>query len=229
MSQRYRWLRFLHHSLQKLSPFKGRKQILNRLYLRYPSVLVYKSYPRLGDGNISSLFSGNINLASLPDKGTETLSYTQNRHLRILSFTKTYPDKGTETLLHYHLHIVEIQFTKAIPVQRTETFALYFILSQPYSYSTGLQKLSPLRGRKQLLSKACVSTLLAVCKSYPRQGDGNTNHFFLTMVSFRLQKLTPIMGRKRIRNYSPAYRYGQFTKAYPVNCTPPFSTLKIRY
>ena len=94
----------------------------------------------------------------------------------ILKFTKANPDKGTETITTINLFIslVAELFTKANPDKGTETMLGMDELSEDDKLS--LQKLTPIRGRKQL------------------------HHWHLTESQAGLQKLTPIRGRKLIAN-----------------------------
>ena len=75
-------LSLCRNRLQKLTPIRGRKLIVIKSFGTNELPYVYKSYPRLGDGNLYFF------LARLIVCGLE--------------FTKAYPDRGTETLCSSH-------------------------------------------------------------------------------------------------------------------------------
>ena len=109
--------------------------------------MVYKSYPRLGDGNICGniiLVRDTTSLQKLSPFRGRKLNTTKFYNCSSRQFTKANPVKGTETLSHTIEPIAQsTPFTKANPVKGTETLLPRVSPSNPLKQFT---KANPVKG-----------------------------------------------------------------------------------
>ena len=81
-----------------------------------------------------------------PDKGTKTIRWLNGKYRFMALFTEVNPDKGTKTMAQHLKVLISILFTEVNPDKGTKTVLDVSLVSSPSS--DGLQKLTPIRGRK---------------------------------------------------------------------------------
>ena len=158
---------YLPQRLQKLSPFRGRKRFSEICIVSILSA-VYKSYPRLGDGNkFFRLFRYTHILERL-----QKLSSIRGRKLNLIytavslprCLQKLTPIRGRKEVVSVSLLILQGRLQKLPPFRGRKPNLLNFI-----NYSLfRLQKLTPVRGRKPFRPPDTVVTKYARLQTYPR-------------------------------------------------------------
>ena len=154
--------------------------------------MVYKSYPRLGDGNIEI---SNIRICSTS------------------SLQKLSPIRGRKPITKFPHLIVWYGLQKLSPIRGWKL--LYTKILKHHTLI--VYKSYPRLGDGNVVQSPLNVDVFNVYKSLPRLGDGNAETFwFVKSLRAGLQKLTPLRGRKRSSIYVSMNNYFSFTKAIPV-------------
>ena len=145
------------YRLQKLSPFRGRK-LPSTPSTGMQLTSVYKSYPRLGDGNTRAkkcvVLVGIPFTKAIPVQGTETQVHTKGQSRSPYRLQKLTPIRGRKLLL-------------------AETLV--------YIHPQSLQKLTPFRGRKLIIRTChgiCLFCHILFTKANPVQGTETPMYSF---------------------------------------------------
>ena len=161
-----------------------------------------------------------------PDKGTETLSILLTVSTTTSLFTETNPDKGTETLPYsrkdYLLLILE--FTETNPDKGKETFIPFM---SPLTIPDGLQKLTPIRGRKLVKVNTKARQDMMFTETNPDKGTETPSNLFSTkFLNIKFTETNPDKGTETFDNNIPKVRDFTFTETNPDKGTETVSVLK---